>query len=237
MYVTYESADKTFAPSDTPERKMYSDRVAYVSDLAKAAGEVFGVLSGGFDSNGLPFGLLLPGVQVPTYKHIVKWQETLSIAKRVAEQLKQNNVKEVVFWYNKREMTEAARPIHRYQAIMLEACDAAGVAYSAIPIEEKLGGEIKEPAQIEPGIWHDVDPLTGKPKHAPTKYPPKGVSMNKKAEQTFLLRAQDEKGLWYHVRKSTFLPDLQIKAKMLVKKFPNQKVLIIAEQKDEQFPI
>lgn len=216
MYVTYESADKTLVPTDTPERKMYSDRVAYVSDLAKAAGEEFAVLSGGYDSTGRPFGLLLPDVQVPSYKHMVKWQETPSIAKQVAAQLKQRNVKEVVFWYNKREMSEATRPVHRYQAILLEACDAAGVQFSSMPIEEKLGGELRG---------------------EPTPYPPKGVSMNKKAEQTFLLRAQDTNGLWQNVRKSTFLPDLQIKAKMLVKKFPNQKVEIVAEHKDEQFPI
>lgn len=230
MYVTYCTAAKTFSPELlTPEQRYYSDRVAYVSDLAKAAGEDFGVISGELG--------LVSGPEVYNYDHLLRWDETADMSKKVAAQIKQRNIKAITFWYNKREMGEPGRAVHRYQAVLIEACDAAGIPFSSMPIEEKLGGEIKEPAKIEPGIWHDTDPLTGKPKHAPTKYPPKGVSMNKKAEQTFLLRAQDEKGLWQNVRKSSFLPDLQIKARMLVKKFPAQKVEIVEEHKDEQFPI
>lgn len=60
---------------------------------------------------------------------------------------------------------------------------------------------------------------------------PKTFHQQKEAHM-YLLRAQDEKGLWQLVRKSSFLPDLQIKARMLVQKFPNQKVEIVEEPKD-----
>lgn len=49
------------------------------------------------------------------------------------------------------------------------------------------------------------------------------------------LRAQDEKGLWRNIRKSKFLPDLQIKARLLVEKFPDRKVEIVEDPSNEKF--
>lgn len=238
LYVTYCTAAKTTdLPFTTPQGRYWSDRVAYVYELAKSAGKEFAILSG-------EFGILMEYYTwVPNYDHLMSWKETPAMAKRVAAQLKELGITEVTFWYNKREKQEPARAVHRYEATMIEACQEAGIPFSSMPIEEKLGGEIKEPAEVPPAQV-TKDPETGeevrfqpwhpglgekKPSHAPTKYPPKGVSMNKKAERTYLLRAQDEKGLWQDVRKSAFLPDLQIKAQMLVKKFPNRKVEIKAE--------
>jgi len=45
---------------------------------------------------------------------------------------------------------------------------------------------------------------------------------------TYILRAQDEKGFWQEVRRSTFLPDLQIKADQLSKDYPDRKIVIDA---------
>jgi hypothetical protein len=49
------------------------------------------------------------------------------------------------------------------------------------------------------------------------------------------LRAQDANGIWQVVRKSTFLPELQIKARALAKQFPLQKVEITEDPSDEKF--
>lgn len=55
-------------------------------------------------------------------------------------------------------------------------------------------------------------------------------------KKSFVLKAQDESGLWQIVRKSVFLPDLQIKARTLTKKFPDRKVSITEEQNLGELP-
>lgn len=212
MYVTNCSADKTLTLEPVPPHQRYlSDRVWYVRQLAKDAGEDFAIVSG-------EFGLVFEDNCIPSYDHLLQKDEVLALGKEMAKQLKQRGTSSITFFVIPQEWQEG-KPVHQYSLAMQYACNIAKIPFAIKPIDVPLGGRTKgEPTPVRPENIEIGGPYT----------------MNKKAT-VFLLRAQDEKGLWQDVRKSTFLPDLQIKARMLAKKFPNQKVEITELPKDERF--
>lgn len=112
----------------------------------------------------------------------------------------------VTFFIDSGEFS-ARGPALTYVRVMQEACKKAGASFAMRPVPGNL--ELN-PSDITVG----------------------DISMNKKS---FILSAQDEAGLWKVVRKSSFLPDLQIKARALAKKFPERKVSIKEEQNFDEF--
>lgn len=209
MYVTNASATKSLSPEEVaPTERYLSDRVWWVKERADKDGEDFAVLSG-------EFGLLTDTSRIPPYEHTLGADEIETLGDFVANQLKQKKASRVTFWAIPEEVSQG-RSVNKYIAVLSRACEIAGIPLEVLPIDEPLGGRTK-----------------GKPTPVSPQYIGGPFKMNKKG---YLLRAQDEKGLWQNVRTSVFLPDLQIKARMLVKKFPDRKVEIVEEQRDERFP-
>lgn len=213
MYVTNCSSAKTLNPEPLPpHQRYYDDRVWYVRQLAKDAGEEFAVISG-------EFGLVTEDQCIPSYDHLLTWDEVESLGKSIAADLKSRSTSSITFFVVPEEWSEG-KAVVRYGAALQKACELAKIPYSVRPFTVPLGGRTKgEPTPVRPENIEIGGPFT----------------MNKKAERTYILRAQDEKGLWQDIRKSTFLPDLQIKARMLVKKFPDRKVEITELPLDERF--
>ena len=213
MYVTYGS--EVQVPSLEalpPHQRFISDRVWYVRQLAKDAGEDFAVITP-------EYGLVSEESYIPYHERMLGREEMQSLIEDVANTLKKKSASSVTFFVAPEEMGEGGMA-DRFNLILQSACEEADIPYTMKPIQVPLGERTKGlPTPVRPENVEIGGPHT----------------MNKKAEPTYLLRAQDEKGLWQNVRTSTFLPDLQIKARMLTKKFPNQKVEIVEMPKDERF--
>ena len=213
MYVTYGSRTNNPDPKPLPpQQRYYSDRVWYVRQLAKDAGEEFAIITA-------EYGLVFEENYIPLHDHILDMQEVEKLGREVAKTLKQKASSSVTFFLVPEEWSEGGAA-YRYNLALQLACNLAKIPYALKPITVPLGERTKgEPTPVRPENIEIGGPFT----------------MNKKSFTTYLLRAQDEKGLWQDVRKSTFLPDLQIKARTLSKKFPNQKVEITELPKDERF--
>jgi len=208
MYVTYGSKTANPDPNPLPpHRRYYSDRVWYVRQLAKDAGEEFAVITS-------EYGLVFEENAIPLQDHIIDIDEVESLGKETAKVLKQHSAASVVFFIIPEEWSEGGAA-YRYNLVLQLACNIANIPYTVKPIKESLGERTKgEPTPVRPENIEVGGPF----------------SMNKKSEPaSYQLIAQDENGIWQNVRTSSFLPDLQIKARALAKKFPNRKVDIVAD--------
>lgn len=213
MYVTYGSRTSNPNPNPLPPHQRYlSDRVWYVRQLAKDAGEDFAVITA-------EYGLVFEENYIPLHDHILDMDEVEKLGREVAKTLQQRGGDSVTFFIVPEEWAEGGAA-YRYNLVLQLACQLARVPYNLKPITTPLGERTKgEPTPVRPENIEIGGPFT----------------MNKKADPIYLLRAQDEKGLWQDVRKSVFLPDLQIKARTLVKKFPDRKVEITELPNNERF--
>lgn len=212
MYITYGSRTSNPDPQALPPHQRYfSDRVWYVRQLAKDAGEEFAIITA-------EYGLVFEENYIPLHDHMLNMNEVETLGKEVAKQLKQKGASAVTFFIISEEWSEGGAA-YKYNLVLQLACHIASVSYAVKPITVELGERTKgKPTPVRPENVEIGGPHT----------------MNKKAE--YELIAQDEKGLWKSIRKSSFLPDLQIKARSLSKKFPDRKVSIILEKDTTEFP-
>jgi hypothetical protein len=212
MYVTYGSKDLNPDPGPLPpQQRFFSDRVWYVRQLAKDAGQEFALITA-------EYGLVFEQNFIPPDNSIVDMDKVESLGKETAKVLKTHGAKDVVFFIIPEEWGEGGAA-DRFNLVLQYACNLAKIPYTMKPIKVPLGQRTKgEPTPVRP---ENIPPFA-----APLGGP---YSMNKKAEPAvYELLAQDENGIWKSVRKSSFLPDLQIKAKSLLEEFPNRKVSIKA---------
>jgi hypothetical protein len=227
MYVTNCSASKAIDPNPLPAAERYlSNRIDYVKQLAKDAGEDFAIISGEY---GLVSG------NIPYYDHLLNEDEVESLAEVVADQIKEQGIHNITFWAMPEEWSDPARAVRRYSQVLERARQLAPFTYAVKFIEEPIGGRERGRPKTEPGAAPEgPQATTVRPENVGFGGP---HSMNKKAEPSaYQLRAQDEKGLWQEVRQSTFLPDLQIKARSLVKQFPDRKVEIVPIADNKTLP-
>ena len=207
MYVTYGSKDLNPDPGPLPpQQRFFSRRVWYVRQLAKDAGQEFALITA-------EYGLVFEQNFIPPDNSIVDMDKVESLGKETAKVLKTHGAKDVVFFIISEEWGEGGAA-DRFNLVLQYACNAANISYTRKPIKVPLGQRNKG----------EVDPV--RPENIELGGP---YSMNKKAEPAiYQLSAQDENGIWKPIRKSSFLPDLQIKAKSLLKEFPDRKVSITA---------
>ncbi len=212
MYITYGSRISNPDPKPLPPHQRYlSDRVWLVRQMAKDAGEDFAVITA-------EYGLVFEENYVPLHDHMLDMHEVEQLGKDVSRQLKRKGTSSVTFFIIPEEWSEGGAA-YRYNLVLQLACNLAKIPYTVKPITKDLGERTKgEPTPVRPENIEIGGPY----------------SMNKSAT-VYVLMAQDEKGLWQNIRKSSFLPDLQIKARMLVKKFPDRKVEIAELPRDERF--
>jgi hypothetical protein len=225
MYVTNASASRALSNDPLPPHQRYlTDRVAYVYQLAKDAGEDFAVLSA-------EYGLVFGDQSVPFSDHGLSDDEVEKLAAVVAEEIEARGVKSITFWALPQEWSDPARSARRYSKVLERARQLFSFHYAVQFIDAPLGGRERGRPTPEPGHAPEGEETsTIRPENVGFGGP---HSMNK---QSYQLRAQDEKGLWQDVRQSTFLPDLQIKARSLVKEFPDRKVEIVPVADNKPLP-
>ena len=216
MYVTNGSASKAISVEPLPAAERYlSNRIDYVKQLAKDAGEDFAILSG-------EYGLVSGAANISYYDHLLAKDEVGSLAKVVADQIKEQGISNIAFWALPQEWTDPARPVRRYSQVLELARRIVPFHYSIQFINVPLGGRDRGRPKPEVGVAPEgLEAPSVRPENIGFGGP---HSMNK---QSYQLRAQDEKGLWQNVRQSNFFPDLVIKAKALIKEFPERKVEIV----------
>jgi hypothetical protein len=213
MYITYGSPAQIDPKPLPPHQRYISDRVWYVRQLAKDAGEEFAIITA-------EYGLVFEENYIPMHDHTLSSDEVERLSNEIAKTLQKKGASSVTFFVIPEEWQEKESAF-RYDLVLQKACLLAKIPYTLKPITIPLGERTHgTPSPVRPENIEIGGPYT----------------MNKKADPTYLLRAQDEKGLWQNVRTSTFLPDLQIKARSLSKKFSNQKVEIVELPKDTKFP-
>jgi len=220
LYVTNCSGGKIpQIEAVTPDNLYMSVRVWYLKQLAEEKGYPWAILSG-------EYGLVFGDDKVCTYDTLLADDEKAIVSKGelVAKQLKEHGVDSVRFYLVPDEL-ESGRAVNRYLSVMQYACNKLSITLEEVPFPKPTS--TRKPVPVEP----QYIPST----YHMDKTLPNQLKTNKEA-QMFVLKAQDEKGLWQNVRKSSFLPDLQIKARMLVAKFPNQKVEIVEEPRDAKLP-
>jgi hypothetical protein len=92
VFCTYCSAEKETSDALLPAIRRYrSDRIARIYSAALAAGCGFFILSG-------EFGLLEPNTPIPYYDHLLVAGEVEAMAFRVAEQVKQQGITQILFF-------------------------------------------------------------------------------------------------------------------------------------------
>jgi len=210
MYVTYcFSTWQSTTPVDKPlpPQQLHLDNlVGYVYDQAKKDAQSFAVISPA------PHGLVNSKQCTPPHSTLPP-EDLESLYELVKKQIKEEGVGSVDYWVVPTEYSIVSHPLHQYEMVLQNACEELGIGFNLKWVRVPLGS-----------IKHEV-PSPVSPANVEIGGP---FSMNK---ITYVLRAQDEKGLWQDIRKSSFLPDLNIKAKSLLKKYPNQKVEIVSISK------
>jgi hypothetical protein len=212
MYVTY-CVSPWQTPTDKPlppQQLHLSNLVMYVYQLAKDDGAEFAVISP------YPYGLVSSTECVPHHPPMSEKDDEL-LLELIEKQMEEKGISSIDFWVVAAEYLDTNHPLHKYEMLLQQACTKLGKGFNLRKVKEPLGS-----------IKQDI-PSPVRPENVEIGGP---HSMNKKAGPTYILRAQDENGIWKDVRKSSFLPDLQIKARTLAKKFPAQKVEIVEAPND-----
>lgn len=238
MYVTYGSRFSTPSPELLPPHQRYlSDRVWYVRQLAKDAGEEFGIITA-------EYGLVFEDQSVPQHEHMPQQDELESLGKEVSKTLKQRGVGSITYFVIPEEWSEGGAA-YRYGLVLQLACNLAGIPFTVKPITVPLGERTKgQPTPVRPENIEIGGPYTMQ-KKANKEYwcmecgkaltPEQNIEHHHKGHHiqlvdkkaSYLLRAQDDAGVWKEIRRSSFYPDLEIKAKALARKHPERKVEIV----------
>lgn len=204
LYVTGSSGIKTPQIGNVPiEELELSAAVMTVKALAETAGVPWAILTSGY-------GLTLGGTSVAPYHGVIHEGDVDDMGSRVAKQLRELKVDELWFFVVPEEISGGG-VMGNYLSVLEDAITKLRQnSYNIKMVTKPFPTRNEMSRQLRP---QDI---------------PKTYHQNKEAHM-FLLRAQDEKGLWQNVRKSSFLPDLQIKGKQLQRKFPGRKVEIVVE--------
>ena len=126
VFCTYCSAEKETSDALLPAIRRYrSDRIARIYAAALAANCGFFILSG-------EFGLLEPNAPIPYYDHLLSADEAEAHALRVAAQLTEQGIAQLLFFTLPAAKDEKLAPYH---AALRRACNLADVRLSFIEID------------------------------------------------------------------------------------------------------
>ena len=128
--------EKDHSPGLLPASRRYlSDRIRRVYQLAREAGLGFVILSG-------RFGLISPDQPIPYYDQLLREDEAKEMSGRVADFLKKNEVKKIIFLLPDPELDPHVRP---YLNSMKHGARKAGAALEVItlpPYPENLASQL-----------------------------------------------------------------------------------------------
>ena len=126
IFCTYCSAEKETGEQPLPAIQRYrSDRIARIYSAALASGCGFFILSG-------EFGLLDPNSPIPYYDHLLLADEVETQAFRVAEQIKQHGITQLLFFTLPVAKDEK---LASYHACLRLACLIASADLSFVEID------------------------------------------------------------------------------------------------------
>ncbi len=126
VFCTYCSAEKETSEMLLPSIRRYrSDRIARIYSASQLAGCGFFILSG-------EFGLLEPDAPIPYYDHLLVAGEVETQAFRVAEQIKQHSIAQILFFTLPVAKDETLAPYH---AVLRLACEFAHIPLSFVEID------------------------------------------------------------------------------------------------------
>lgn len=126
IFCTYCSAEKDASDVPLPAIRRYrSDRIARIYSAALAAGCGFFILSG-------KFGLVAANSPIPYYDHLLVASEVEVKAFRVAEQIKQHGITQIIFFTLPVAKDEK---LASYHACLRLACLIASADLSFVEID------------------------------------------------------------------------------------------------------
>lgn len=126
IFCTYCSAEKETSDLPLPAIRRYrGDRIARIYSAALTAGCGFFILSG-------EFGLLDPNSPIPYYDHLLLADEVEKQAFRVAEQIKQHGITQLLFFTLPVAKDEK---LASYHACLRLACHVASADLSFVEID------------------------------------------------------------------------------------------------------
>lgn len=126
VFSTYCSAEKKLDDSPLPAIQRYrSDRIKRIYSAALTCGVGFFILSG-------EFGLLKPNELIPYYDHLLAADEVEAHRFKVAEQIKQYGITQIIFF----TLSVAAdQKLEPYHASLRLACQTASIKLSFVEID------------------------------------------------------------------------------------------------------
>lgn len=125
-FSTYCSAEKQIDDAPLPAIERYrSDRIKRIYSAALTCGARFFILSG-------EFGLLLPTQQIPYYDHLLTGDEVELHSIKVAEQIKQYDLTQILFFTLPVALDEK---LAAYHASLRLACQIASINLSFVEID------------------------------------------------------------------------------------------------------
>lgn len=126
IFCTYCSAEKEASESLLPAIRRYrSDRIERIYSAALAAGCGFFILSG-------EYGLLGPNKPIPYYDHLLQAEEAEVQAFKVAGQIKQHGISQIIFFTLPLSKDEKLAPYH---STLRLACVLASIRLNFVEID------------------------------------------------------------------------------------------------------
>ncbi len=125
-FSTYCSKEKETYEHPLPAINRYrSDRIRRIYSAAESAGTGFFILSG-------EYGLLKPNDPIPYYDHLLVGDEVEAHSVKVAEQIKQHGITQIIFFTLP---VAADEKLVAYHACLRLACQTAAINLSFVEID------------------------------------------------------------------------------------------------------
>ncbi len=126
IFSTYCSAEKETVEQPLPAIQRYrSERIKRIYSAALICGAGFFILSG-------EFGLLTPTEPIPYYDHLLVGDEVETHSVKVAEQIKQYGITQIIFFTLP---VAADETLAAYHASLRLACQKAAIKLSFVEID------------------------------------------------------------------------------------------------------
>lgn len=126
VFLTYCSAEKETYEHPLPAINRYrSDRIRRIYSAAESAGTGFFILSG-------EYGLLKPNEPIPYYDHLLVGDEVETHSFKVADQIKQHGITQIIFFTLP---VAADEKLAAYHACLRLACQTAAINLSFVEID------------------------------------------------------------------------------------------------------
>lgn len=126
IFSTYCSAEKETADELLPAIERYSsERIRRIYSAAPICGVGFFILSG-------EFGLLAPTEPIPFYDHLLVANEIATHSLKVAEQIKQHGITQIVFFTLPVALDQS---LEAYHDCLRMACQKAAIQLSFVEID------------------------------------------------------------------------------------------------------